>query len=162
MKKILYVILMLSLVGVTSACSNSVKEEKLQLTEEINKIKEDNQNLSNEINDLKQKNEDLNEVIEKLQEELDQLKQENDVANGEEKEITLTIYSGNIDSYEREEVGTLIVSNAFPLDEKLAILAERLSQDVFEGLGIELSEIDTIHGKQVALSVSKISCTQFD
>lgn len=144
-------ILMFSMIGVTSACSNSTKQEKLQLTEEINQIKEENQNLANEINDLKQKNEDLSEQIRILQDEINQLKQGNDVSNGEKGEATLTIYSGNIDTYEREEVGKLVISNAFPLDEKLAILAERLSQDVFEGLGIELSEIDTIHGKQVAI-----------
>jgi len=138
------------MIGMTSGCSNSIKQEKLQLTEEINQIKEENQNLSNEINNLKQKNEDLSEEIGILQDEINQLKQENDVSNGEKEEATLTIYGGNIDTYESEEVGKLVISNAFPLDEKLAILAERLSQDVFEGLGIELSQIDTIHGKQVA------------
>lgn len=151
MKKVFYTILILVMVSVTSGCFSSVKQEKLQLTEMINKIKEDNQMLTDEINNLRQKNEDLSEEIAKLQEELNQLKEENSIVNGEEKEVTLTIYSGNIDSYEREEIGELIVSNAFPLDEKLAILAERLSQDVFEGLGIELSEIDIIEGKQVAI-----------
>lgn len=151
MKKMFYMIFILSMAVMTSACSSSTKQEKLELTREINKIKEDNQNLANEINDLKEKNQDLIQEIIMIEEELNKLKQESDITKEEEDEAILTIYGGNIDTYEREEVSKLSVSNSLPLEEKLGIVADRLSVDVFEGLGIELSEIDIIHGKQVAI-----------
>ena len=150
MKKIIYIIFILSTVMMASACSSSAKQEKLQITEEINKIKEDNQTLIDQVNDLTKKNEDLNAEIVILQEALDKLKKGDDTVTGEGESL-LRIYSANINTYEKEEVGQLSIKNTLPLEEKLEMVADSLSKDVFQGLGIELSKIDTIHGKQVAV-----------
>lgn len=150
MKKILYMIFILSIVIMASACSSSAKQEKIQLTEEINKIKEDNQILVNKVNELTKENKDLSTEIIALQEELSKLKGDNDTILGEGESL-LTIYGANINTYEREEVSHLSINNASPLEEKLEMVAEALSKDVFEGLGIEVSKIEIIHGKKVAI-----------
>ena len=150
MKKIIYMIFLLSIMVMTSACSGSVEPEKLQITEEINKIKEDNQDLMNQVNDLTKKNQDLNSEIVVLQEALDKLKQGDDTVIGEGESL-LTIFGANIDTYEKEEVSQVSINEGLSLEEKLAVVADQLSKDVFQGLGIELSKIDIIDGKQVAV-----------
>lgn len=149
MKKIFYIALILSAVLITSGCSGASKQEQLQLAQEMDEIKKDNQRLADEVERLKEENEDLSEQLAVLKVQIEQLKKENGSAMGQEE--VLMIYGGNIDSYEKEEVGYIELSDDLSLEDKLDMLADRLSSDVFEGLGIEVSEIAIIHGKQVAI-----------
>lgn len=131
----------------TSACSNSIKKENLDLTKEISKIKEENQELTKKVVELQSENEDLNKVI--LELEPDKLKEEIDLVVGEGESL-FNIYGANVDTYESEIMSQLVMKDDLPLEEKLQIVADGLSETKFDGLGIEVSKIEDKDGRKIA------------
>ncbi len=63
----------------------------------------------------------------------------------------LQLYTGDIDSYEKKETGTIKADKSFTLEEKLMLIATNLSQSQFEGLPIEVKGIEEIEGKKIAV-----------
>lgn len=148
MKKILYIMFIVSTVIMTSACSSSIKQENLELTQEIKQITQENQVLVNEIKTMKKNSEGLEQELLTMKSEINELKKEMGIET--EGESRLIIYGADIDTYEQEVVKQINVKNSLPLKEKLEVLADALSEAVFEGLGIEVSEIMIEKGKQIA------------
>ena len=132
----------------TSACSSTTKQENLELMQEIRQITQENQVLANEIKTIKKDSEGLEQRLLTMKSDINQLKK--DMGIDIEGESLLTIYGANIDTYEQEVANQINVKNSLPLKEKLEIAAAALSKDVFEGLGIEVSEITSEGGKQIA------------
>lgn len=132
----------------TSACSSSTKQENLELTQEIKQITQENQVLVNEIQTMKKDSEGLEQELLTMKSEINQLKKHMGIDT--EGESQLIIYGANIDTYEQEVADQINVKNDLPLKEKLEIVADALSEAVFEGLGIEVSDITLEGGKQIA------------
>ena len=60
------------------------------------------------------------------------------------------IYGGNIDTYEKEVIGKIGDSKGEKVEEKLATIANKLSEMKFNRLPIEVLKIETIDGKRIA------------
>ncbi|PRR81151.1 hypothetical protein [Clostridium vincentii] len=67
------------------------------------------------------------------------------------KDITLTAYTANVDTYAAEKLSDITVKEDLPLQEKLTALANEISTKVFGGLPITIVEIQTIDGKKKAI-----------
>lgn len=155
MKKIIYMMFLLTGIMVTSiaitGCGSPVKAENLDLSEEVSRVNQENQALKEEIQQLQQNNQELDEEIAKLDpSRLEKEEAEVEVEVEETAESAFNIYGANIDTYEKEVVKEITIDEDLELEEKLAILAEDLSQTQFAGLGIEVSKIEEQDGKKIA------------
>lgn len=144
MKKIIYMFFMVCTAIMVSACSNSLKDENLRLTQEVATIKNENEALKNEVLGLKEANE-------KLTNELLEFKEKIADPTPEVGEAIFKIYSADVNTYEKEVINQLILKEDLPLKEKLDTIAENLSKEKFDGLGIEIMEIEELNGKKIAL-----------
>lgn len=127
-----------------TGCSQSAsKEEALQtqLNEQIainKQLEDENINLKEQIEELKQVNESLQtEEPEKDSEEI-------------------KIYSANVDTLAKEEIGSIQVSqdittNHVTVIETMQAIADIISKDVFDNLPIVIEEIKEVDGKKVAI-----------
>ena len=151
MKKTIYMLVIITTMITISACSNSLKEDNLKLTEEIASITIENENLKNEILQLEEQNEVLNQEIINLKDKLsDYEKVVGDLVPGEGESL-FNVYGANIDTYQPEVIATVIIEDDLPLEEKLDIIADELSRTKFGGLGISVSKIEENSGKKVAI-----------
>lgn len=151
MKKILYMFLIITAAITISACSNSLKEDNLTLTEEIASITIENENLKNEILQLEENKEALNKEIIDLKDRLSNYeKVVEDIIPGEGESL-FNIYGANIDTYQPEVLTAVIIKDDLPLTEKLDIIAGELSKAKFNGLGIDVTKIEDTNGKKVAI-----------
>ena len=149
MKKTIYMILVLtSIIVATTACSNPVKEENYNLTQEVTRVTQENVELKQEIQKLQQNYQKLDEELEKV----NQSKTDGDQIPGElaQGESLYIIYSGDIDTYEREIFSKVPIADNISLENKLEILAENLSKMLFDGLGIEVAKVEDKDGKLIA------------
>ena len=62
------------------------------------------------------------------------------------KNITLTAYTANINTYAIEKLSDVTVKEDLPLQGKLTALANEISTKVFKGLPITIVKIETING----------------
>lgn len=67
------------------------------------------------------------------------------------KNITLTAYTANVDTYAIEKLSDITVKEDLPLQEKLTALANEISTKVFKGLPINVVKIETINGSKKAI-----------
>jgi len=67
------------------------------------------------------------------------------------KDITLTTYTANVDTYAVERLSDITVKEDLPLQEKLTALANEISTKVFKGLPITIVKIETINGSKKAI-----------
>ena len=67
------------------------------------------------------------------------------------KDITLTAYTANVDTYVAEKLSDITVKEDLPLQEKLTVLANEISTKVFGGLPITIVEIQTTNGLKKAI-----------
>lgn len=67
------------------------------------------------------------------------------------KDIILTTYTANGDTYEVEKLSDITVKEDLPLQEKLTTLANELSVKAFQGLPITIVKIDTSNGSNKAI-----------
>ena len=135
MKKTIYMILVLTgIIVATTACSNPAKEESYNLTQEVTRVTQENVELKQEIQKLNQSKTGGDQVIE-------------EPAQGESMFI---IYSGDIDTYEKEIFSKVPIADSIELQGKLEILAENLSKMLFDGLGIEVAKVEDENGQLIA------------
>ena len=144
-KSIILYATIFAVIMLTSGCSNSLKDENVKLIKEVSSIKEKNSGLEKSIVVLKEETKILNTKLEKLEAK--------NVFTGqnvlENKNSVYPIYSANVDTYAKEvHFGTYIAEN-LPLEEKLDVIANTLSQVYFSNLPIEILEITQINGKKV-------------
>lgn len=67
------------------------------------------------------------------------------------KDITLTAYTANVDTYAVEKLSDITVKEDLPLQEKLTALANEISTKVFKGLPVTIVEIQTVNGSKKAI-----------
>lgn len=67
------------------------------------------------------------------------------------KDITLTAYTANVDTYAIEKLSDITVKEDLPLQEKLTALANEISTKVFKGLPINIVKIETSNGSKKAI-----------
>ena len=67
------------------------------------------------------------------------------------KEITLTTYTANINTYAIEKLSDIKVKETSTLQEKLTALANEISTKAFKGLPITVVKIDTSNGTKKAI-----------
>lgn len=147
MKKNIIKILSVFLITVMvfTGCSNGTSPEVLELQTTLDK----------EV----AKNKELEDQIQILTTEVETLKQENKELIDEIREaddIMLKLYTANVDTLAKEEIGKIAVTvdsegNIQDLPEVLDILANELSKQVFEGLTIDIEDIKIVDGKKVAV-----------
>ncbi len=149
MKKTIYMILVLTgIIVATTACSNTAKEENYNLTKEVTRVTQENVELKQEIQELQQNFQKLDEEIEKL----NQSKTDGDqvIEEPAQGESMFIIYSGDIDTYEKEIFSKVPIADSIELQGKLEILAENLSKMLFDGLGIEVAKVEDENGQLIA------------
>ncbi len=61
------------------------------------------------------------------------------------------LFTGNVDSYEKEKSETIKVEKETTLEEKLQSIADHLSKKEFENLPIVIEKIEEWEGKQIAI-----------
>lgn len=67
------------------------------------------------------------------------------------KEITLSTYTANLDTYAVEKLSDIKVKEDSTLQEKLTAVANEISTKVFKGLPITIVKIDTTNGVKKAI-----------
>lgn len=148
MKKTIYMILLLTGIVTMTACSNPIKGENADLDEEVTQVVEENQELKEQIIELEEEKEELAEEIVKL--DPDQAKEEDPVADKQEEPVMI-IYGTDENTYEREVLKEVSIEDDLSLEERLEVIADNISQEQFEGLGIELSKIEEEDGKKIGV-----------
>ncbi len=160
MKKTIYMIFVLTGIMAMSAtmtgCSNTVKADQVDLTEQVAKVNKENEVLKEEIKQLQQNNQKLDEEIAKLdpiktEEKAETVKKEEVTQEQVTQEVILTVYSADVNTYERESVKEIKVDDSLSIEEKLKSLAEELSKTQFDNAIIELHKIENQDGKKIAI-----------
>jgi hypothetical protein len=117
-------------------------------------------NVSNNSNITTTKNEITDKKVTMDSETVDSDVVDNNVSNNltEEENSSdivesekFTIYSKDVNTDAEVVLGTVSIDSTKTLEEKLNILAKELSNDAFDNLPIELSEITEVDGKKVAV-----------
>ncbi len=72
------------------------------------------------------------------------------------------LFTGNVDSYEKEKLETIKVEKATTLEEKLQSIADNLSKKEFDNLPIVIEKIEEVDGKQIAIINLKDDPSQKD
>lgn len=93
--------------------------------------------------DTEDKQDDNNEKNDSEKEDASKKEEEN-------TEVSLSLYSADVDSLELTKIGSLKVEKDAPLKDKLDKLASELSKNVFSSLPITVTKIETIDGKKIA------------
>jgi FtsZ-binding cell division protein ZapB len=136
-----------TVVILTSGCSNSLKNENINLTKEVSYVKEKNNVLEKSIVELKEETKSLNDKLKEL-----------DAKNilisekvSKNKNSVYPIYSADVNTYEKQvHFGTYIAEN-LSLRNKLEALSKTLSEVYFDKLPIEVLEIKEANGKKTAV-----------
>lgn len=74
-----------------------------------------------------------------------------DQEDAKDKEVSLPIYTADVNTLELTKLGSLKVNESDSLKSKLDKLAIELSKNAFDSLPITVERIDTIKGKKVAI-----------
>ena len=135
LKKILSGVLILGSITTAIGCTeNNIKENNITENNSSNIVNSvDNQEVENDDNQLKE------EVIDK------------DTTDVLVEMVKMNIYSKDVNTEEPVIVNTIEINSNLSLEEKLDLLAENLSKEVFNDLPIEFVEIKEIDGKKIAL-----------
>ncbi|TDT45756.1 hypothetical protein [Fonticella tunisiensis] len=135
--KLASLILLISML--ITGCSNSLKSENLELKNEIEEVKEKNAILETTINNLK------NQLKEQ------EAKMASEKERKFESENIYTIYTADINTYEKKAGEYIYISNETPLKQKLDILVNALSEIYFKNLPIEVVKIEELDKKKIAV-----------
>jgi FtsZ-binding cell division protein ZapB len=122
-----------------TGCSNSLKDENNTLKKELTEVKSENASLVS-------KNKDLTNKLEEKQ------------GNGTDKVPVInsknsiyTIYTANVDSYEKEVDAYVYIPDSTKLKQKLTIIANVLSEGYYNNLPIEVVKIEEVDNKKIAV-----------
>ena len=136
-----------TVVIITSGCSNSLKNENINLTKEVSSMKEKNNGLEKSVVELKEEAKNLNDKLKELE-------AKNIIISekvSKNKNSVYPIYSADVNTYEKEvHFGTYIAEN-LSLKNKLEALSKTLSEAYFDKLPIEVLEITQDNGKKTAV-----------
>lgn len=155
LRKVLLLIFILLIFLVSVGCSNTniawteekdvLEAEIKQLKEENFKLEQDKEHLNFQIKHFSELNMSINEIV---QEQVY-------ILGLSEKErmgyTILPIYNANINTLEREISYYIYLPTQSTLEEKINVLAEKLSKYSFKNLPIEVIGIETIDTKRVAV-----------
>ena len=135
LKKILSGVLILGSITTAIGCTeNNIKENNITENNSSNIVNSvDNQEVENDDNQLKE------EVTDK------------DITDALVEMVNMNIYSKDVNTEEPVIVNTIQINSKLSLEEKLNLLAENLSKEVFNDLPIEFVEIKEIDGKKIGL-----------
>lgn len=104
-------------------------------------------------------NTELQGQVDQLQGEVNSLRKEKEELIEEirqEDGAIIKLYTANVDTLAKEEIGKLTVEveengNIKNIEDVLETMADELSKQVFEGLPIKIQEVKTESGKQIAI-----------
>ena len=141
LKKILSGVLILGSITTAIGCTeNNIKENNITENNSSNIVNSvDNQEVENDDNQLKEEVIDKGEVTDK------------DTTDVLVEMVKMNIYSKDVNTEEPVIVNTIEINSKLSLEEKLNLLAENLSKEVFNDLPIEFVEIKEIDGKKIGL-----------
>ena len=123
-----------------TGCSNSLKDENITLSKEVNVNKEKNMALEKTINDL---NNRLRE-----QELKDSTKEE---PTFKDKSNFYPIYSANINTYKKQIDAYIFIPKEIELKQKLNSLAKILTEVYFDNLPIQIVNFEDINKKKIVV-----------
>lgn len=141
---ILFSFIIISLI--LSGCSNSLKDENAKLKSEVLQKNSKIEELEKNIEELKKQTESLNI----------RLKSEESKGNAIEEKLSRNInfygiYTADDFTYDKELFFWTYISEEKSIKQKLDILADTLSQTIFDNLPIEVVKIEETDGKKVAV-----------
>jgi hypothetical protein len=123
-----------------TGCSNSLKDENNSLKKELTEVKSENASLVSINKDLTNKLEE-----EKQGSGTDKVPAINS------KNSIYTIYTANVDSYEKEVDAYVYIPDSTKLKQKLTIIANVLSEGYYNNLPIEVVKIEEVDNKIIAV-----------
>ena len=141
LKKILSGVLILGSITTAIGCTeNNIKENNITENNSSNIVNSvDNQEVENDDNQLKEEVIDKGEVTDK------------DTTDVLVEMVKMNIYSKDVNTEEPVIINTIEINSNLSLEEKLNLLSENLSKEVFNDLPIEFVEIKEKDGKKIAL-----------
>lgn len=126
-----------------TGCTSSKTNPQIDaLQGQITQLQKENENLVKQVSDLQKQIEGLNEK---------EVNHETNENTSVETTVEYPVYSSDIDTLEKEVIGTAKVDQPMSLLERLNELGKALSEVNFEGLPIVVEEIKDIKGKQIAI-----------
>lgn len=142
------ILLLMAAVFLFAACSPApVDEEVRNLNDRIATLEE-------QISRMEEENTNLRLEVETLTEERDTYKAALDALEGTESEEPLAVVftlHGGTEQGTPQTVGTVSIPATLSLEEKLQVLADKLTEDVFPGLTMEFAGFQTMGGRSVAV-----------
>lgn len=126
-----------------TGCTSSKTNPQIDaLQGQITQLQKENENLLKQVSDLQKQIEGLNEK---------EVSHETNENTSAKTTVEYPVYSSDIDTLEKEVIGTAKVDQPMSLLERLNELGKALSEVNFEGLPIVVEEIKDIKGKQIAI-----------
>ncbi|MGL4739151.1 MAG: bZIP transcription factor [Cellulosilyticaceae bacterium] len=131
---------------IMTGCSSKTNPQIDALQGQISQLQKENEKLLTQVQDLQKQIEVLNQkeaghTQEEAEKEPDEVGQT----------VEYPVYSSDIDTLEKEEIGFAKVEEGKDLLTILNALADTLSETNFEGLPIDVTEIKDVNGKKIAI-----------
>ncbi|SCZ03348.1 hypothetical protein [Alkaliphilus peptidifermentans] len=153
---LLFLILLFSIVGFGCSNQNEPPEEEkstlrvelvelVELRKEIMQLEQEKEFAIFQIKQFTETNISKEEIIQEQVYIFNILKEEN------KEYIILPIYNANMDTYDREISYYIYLPSQISLEEKITVLAEKLSKFSFRSLPIEIKGIETIDNKSIVV-----------
>ena len=143
------------IIGILVVCLILLGSYSIVCTKKLSTLKSNNSMLTGKVTSLEDKITSLDkkiETIEKAQKKPknEKLESENKNNTVENKSISCPIYTGNIDTYEKEVISNINLSNN-NLEENLKEICNQLSYLSFSNLPINLVKIENVDNKKIAV-----------